>query len=187
MKKERKMNNRIIKKVLNTVFNGTLLFPDRLHLILSDNDGGEFEGNFDRMSLDTDSDGKCTVWFDELSERGLENTYQLDDFSDSEVEKILEEVFQDTVVDATRKYLTFCDENKKDEPKFAICDVRFNGDEDSEGEFTIKLSCDVVSDEEDDKIGYYCGDGFNDLLSLFSEDNGQDFVVLDVKEYTSEI
>lgn len=185
MNKERKMNIEVIKKILGTLPDGTLLFSDKLRLNLSDNNGGNFEGVFDRMLLECDEEGKCTVWFDELGERGLENTYQINDFTDSEIEKVLCEAFNQDIVDATRKYLAFHDTHKDCEPKFAICDVCFDGD--SEGEFVIKLSCDVVSDDEDNKIGYYCGDGFNELVSLFDKENGQDFVVLDVKEYTNEI
>lgn len=183
MNKARKMNDRILKTILGTMPNETMVFPDKLQLTLSN----DVIGNFDRMVRECDEDGRCTVWFDEMDENGIANTYSLGDFADKEIEKVLDNVFDDNIVDATRKYLTFYDENKKNEPKFAICDVRFNDDTDSEGEFNIKLSCDVVSDEEDNQIGYYCGNGFNELLSLFKEDNNQDFVVLDVKEYTSEI
>jgi len=183
MNKARKMNESILKAILRTIPNETFVFTDKLQLTLSNN----AIGDFDRMVLECDEDGRCTVWFDEMDENGIANTYSLGDFADKEIEKVLNKVFDDNIVDATCKYLTFCEDNKKTLPKFAICDVRFNDEPDSEGEFNIKLSCDVVSDEEDNQIGYYCGNGFNELLSLFKEDNNLDFVVLDVKEFTSEI
>ena len=42
-------------------------------------------------------------------------------------------------------------------------------------------------DIEDDKVGYYCGDGLNELLSLFKDDNKQDFRVLGVSCYSSKV
>ena len=53
--------------------------------------------------------------------------------------------------------------------------------------YIIKLSNDVVNDIEDDKVGYYCGDGLNELLFLFKDDNKQDFWVLRVSSYSSKV
>lgn len=71
MDNTRKMNIRIITTILGSLPDNTLVFSDKLPLTMSSKDGDKFEGNFDRMALECDDNGNCTVWFDELGEKVL--------------------------------------------------------------------------------------------------------------------
>lgn len=95
--------------------------------------------------------------------------------------------FDENIVDAVYQYLKFYDDNNNTAPSFALCYIKFKDEPDGDYFYIIKLSNDVVSDTEDDKVGYYCGDGFNELLSLFKEDNKQDFRVFGVSGYSTEV
>lgn len=177
MDNTRKMNIRIITTILGSLPDNTLVFSDKLPLTMSSKDGNKFEGNFDRMALECADNGNCTVWFDELGEKGIDNTYTINDFDDSEIEKVVKTAFDENIVDAVYQYLKFYDDNNNTAPSFALCYIKFKDEPDGDYFYIIKLSNDVVSDTEDDKVGYYCGNGFNELLSLFKEDNKQDFRV----------
>ena len=187
MDNTRKMNIRIITTILGSLPDNTLVFSDKLPLTMSSKDGDKFEGNFDRMVLECTDDGNCTVWFDELGEKGIDNTYTINDFDDSEIEKVVKTAFDENIVDAVYQYLKFCDDNNNTAPSFALCYIKFKDEPDGDYFYIIKLSNDVVSDTEDDKVGYYCGDGLNELLSLFKDDNKQDFRVFGVSGYSTEV
>lgn len=187
MDNTRKMNIRIITTILGSLPDNTLVFSNKLPLTMSSKDGNKFEGNFDRMALECDDNGNCTVWFDELGEKGIDNTYTINDFDDSEIEKVVKTAFDENIVDAVYQYLKFCDDNNNTTPSFALCNIKFNDEPNGDYFYVIKLSNDVVHDIEDDKVGYYCGDGLNELLSLFKEDNKQDFRVFGVSGYSMEV
>lgn len=52
-------------------------------------------------------------------------------------------------------------------------------DDGSEGDVTIKLSCDYIEgSKEDDLIFFFCN-GEHEVKQLMKENNGEDFVVLD--------
>ena len=187
MKNTRKMNTRIITTILGLLPDNTLVFSDKLPLTMSSKDGDKFEGNFDRMVLERTDNGKRIVWFDELGEKGIDNTYTINDFDASEIEKVVKTAFDENIVDAVYQYLKFYDDNNNTAPSFALCYIKFNDEPDGDYFYVIKLSNDVVSDTEDDKVGYYCGDGLNGLLSLFKDDNMQDFRVLGVSRYLSKV
>lgn len=187
MDNTRKMNIRIITTILGALPDNTLIFSDKLPLTMSSKDGDKFEGNFDRMVLECTGDGNCIVWFDELSENSIDNTYTISDFDDSEIEKVVKTLFDENIVDAVYQYLKFCDENNNTIPSFAFCNIKFNNEPYSDNLYAIKLSNDVVSDIEDNKVGYYCSNGLNELLSLFKDDNKQDFRVLGVSYYSLKV
>ena len=187
MDNTRKMNIRIITTILGSLPDNTLVFSDKLPLTMSSKDDDKFEGNFDRMVLECDNNGNCTVWFDELGEKGIDNTYTINDFDDSEIEKVVKTAFDENIVDAVYQYLKFYDDNNNTAPSFALCYIKFKDEPDGDYFYIIKLSNDVVSDTEDDNVGYYCGNGFNELLSLFKEDNKQDFRVFGVSGYSTEV
>ena len=63
------------------------------------------------------------------------------------------------------------------EPRFADCVVEYTDTRDTV-EVIIKLSCDVV-EEEDDSIFFYCN-GLNDLKSMTDEGTGCDFVITEI-------
>ena len=73
-------------------------------------------------------------------------------------------------------YNEFCKANGC-EPNYAQCVVEYTDTRDTL-EVTIKLSCDVV-EEEDDTIFFYCN-GLNDFISMTDEGTGCDFVIVDI-------
>lgn len=187
MKNTRKMNIRIITTILGSLPDNTLVLSDKLPLTMSSKDGDKFEGNFDRMVLEYTDNGKCIVWFDELGEKGIDDTYTIIDFDDSEIEKVVKTAFDENIVDAVYQYLKFCDDNNNTAPSFAFCNIKFNDEPNGDYSYVIKFSNDAANDIEDDKVDYYCGDGLNGLLSLFKDDNKQDFRVLGVSRYSSKV
>lgn len=180
---ERKINIKVIKAILGMQSDNTYECSGKLPLTLTLNNGEKQNFDIDRMVLECDEDGICTVWFDELSETGIANTFSLSDFTDDEVKEVFK-AFDKDIVDAVRKFIVFNKDNGID-PLFVNCNVKFKGDT-AECEYLIKLSSDLSNDEEDDKIGYYCN-SLSDLISLFNEENPQEFVVLGINEYYKEI
>lgn len=75
----------------------------------------------------------------------------------------------------TEKYFEYV-ERHTFEPKFAECTIQFKDNGDKLTEQIIKLSCEVV--EEDDDLIFYYATGIRELENLTKQDNGQDFVVL---------
>lgn len=64
------------------------------------------------------------------------------------------------------------------------CNIKFK---DTEEEFTsiVKDSCDIV-EAEDDNIFFYCN-GKHEIEALMSEDNGEDFIIIEMSEPFSNI
>lgn len=72
-----------------------------------------------------------------------------------------------------------------DEPRYANCQILFKGEENS-FEDIIKLYSSTDGKSEDDHIFYYC-DGIEDLIRLMEDDNGEDFIVINVIAFTNNL
>lgn len=82
-----------------------------------------------------------------------------------------------------KKYDKYVIESKK-EPLYANCIVKFK-DEDTENEYAIKLG-EFNGDFDDDRIFFYAHD-INGLIGLMNENNGEDFVILNVDSFDAQL
>lgn len=84
--------------------------------------------------------------------------------------------------DISTKFLEFCNECGH-EPEYANCQIEWLDDH-NQYDVTIKLSCDM-DEEEDDNIFYYCN-SLKELESL-TETGHEDFIVTEIYSFESKI
>lgn len=75
-----------------------------------------------------------------------------------------------------------------DSPKYARCEVRFNEDITTEEDIIAIYPYNPANEDEklDEHIFFYCSD-IDELLELTKEDNGENFVVMNVLEFFNDI
>ena len=75
----------------------------------------------------------------------------------------------------------------KDTARYAICSIRWKETGEIGDGYVFKLSLDLESEEEDERVFYYCKSP-RDLEYLADTDNGEDYVILkDSIQYIKEL
>lgn len=73
---------------------------------------------------------------------------------------------------------------KSNLPQYARCEVRFNDDITTEENIIALYPYD--NKKSDERIFFYCND-IDELMELTKENNGEDFMVVEILEFLNEI